>query len=104
MEFRKKKMEFLTKTAKLIFACSDCHKSTVGNGLTPSPVKLSKKKIVLQSHIQQKWIGVFSFSETESMNIKPCSCKENMHNFHYKYAHVFNMFEPNVTCLRPTYF
>jgi len=54
MEFRKKKMEFLTKTAKLIFACSDCHKSTVGNGLTPSPVKLSKKKIVLQSHIQQK--------------------------------------------------
>lgn len=50
---RKKRMELLAKPAKLIFACSNIHKSTAGKVLTLSPAKLREENYFQKTHSKQ---------------------------------------------------
>lgn len=76
VEFRRKRMELLAKTAKLIFACSNIHKSTAGEVLTLSPAKLRQENYFPVPFRTNESCSLSSFLEVQFMRNKPATANE----------------------------
>jgi len=75
VEFRRKMMELLAKTAKLIFACSNIHKSTAGKVLTISPAKLSEENYFPITFKTNELCSLSNFLEMQFMRNKSSNSK-----------------------------
>lgn len=86
-EFRRKRME-LAKTAKLIFACSNIHKSTAGKVLTLSPAKPREENYFPVTFKTNESCSLSNFLEMQFMRNKSHNSKLNLPKVSYKYTSV----------------